>query len=83
MERTSKVNRIGGTGSRVAECQHRRTTPPGTHGITRISSALVPGYESDMPGFQDKLSDADMWAVLSYIESTWPADIRIQQQRMK
>jgi mono/diheme cytochrome c family protein len=34
--------------------------------------ALVPGYESDMPGFKDKLSDADIWAVLSYIESTWP-----------
>ena len=44
--------------------------------------AIVPGYESDMPGFQDKLSDADIWAVLSYIESTWPADIRAKQQRM-
>lgn len=44
--------------------------------------ALVPGYESDMPGFQDKLSDADIWAVLSYIESTWPMDIRAKQQRM-
>ena len=44
--------------------------------------ALVPGYESDMPGFADKLSDADIWVVLSYIESTWPADIRAKQQRM-
>jgi mono/diheme cytochrome c family protein len=44
--------------------------------------ALVPGYQSDMPGFKDKLSDADIWAVLSYIESTWPADIRAKQQRM-
>jgi mono/diheme cytochrome c family protein len=35
-----------------------------------------------MPGFEDKLSDADIWAVLSYIESTWPADIRAKQQRM-
>jgi mono/diheme cytochrome c family protein len=45
--------------------------------------ALVPGYQSDMPGFQDKLSDGEIWAVLSYIESTWPADIRAKQQRMK
>src|SRR5690348_12946738 len=44
--------------------------------------ALVPGYQSDMPGFQDKLSDADIWAVLSYIESSWPADIPARQQRM-
>ena len=43
---------------------------------------LVPGYQSDMPGFKDKLSDADIWAVLSYIESTWPTDIRERQQRM-
>jgi mono/diheme cytochrome c family protein len=44
--------------------------------------ALVPGYQSDMPGFQDKLSDSDIWAVLSYIESKWPTDIREKQQRM-
>jgi mono/diheme cytochrome c family protein len=44
--------------------------------------ALVPGYQSDMPGFQEKLSDADIWAVLSYIESTWPANIRERQQRI-
>jgi mono/diheme cytochrome c family protein len=44
--------------------------------------ALVPGYQSDMPGFEDKLSDAEIWAVLSYIESTWPAQIRERQARM-
>ena len=44
--------------------------------------ALVPGYESDMPGFADKLRDADIWAVVSYIESTWPSDIREKQQRI-
>ena len=31
------------------------------------------GYESDMPGFKDSLSDAEIWAVLSYIKSIWPA----------
>jgi mono/diheme cytochrome c family protein len=45
--------------------------------------ALVPGYRSDMPAFADKLSDADIWAVISFIESTWPPDIRERQQRIK
>ena len=35
-----------------------------------------------MPGFKDILGDADIWAVLSYIESTWPPEIRVRQQRM-
>jgi mono/diheme cytochrome c family protein len=30
-----------------------------------------PGYESDMPAFEKTLSDAEIWAVLSYIESHW------------
>jgi hypothetical protein len=34
----------------------------------RAVTVLVPGYQSDMRGFQDKLSDSHMWAVLSYIE---------------
>ena len=51
--------------------------------MTKVGpGALVPGYQSDMPGFKDKLSDADIWAVLSYIESTWPADIRAKQRRV-
>lgn len=44
--------------------------------------AMVPDRESDMPGFEGVLTDADIWAVLSFIESTWPADIRAKQQRM-
>lgn len=34
--------------------------------------AIVPGYESDMPGFADVLTDAEIRAVLDYIKSTWP-----------
>jgi mono/diheme cytochrome c family protein len=30
-----------------------------------------PGYQSDMPAFGDKLSDDEIWAVLSFIESHW------------
>lgn len=37
------------------------------------------GYESDMPAYAGSLSDADIWAVLAYIKSTWPPDIRARQ----
>ena len=51
--------------------------------MTKIGPAgLVPGYQSDMPGFKDILSDADIWAVLSFIKNTWSLDIRERQQRM-
>ncbi|VAX27162.1 Cytochrome c family protein, partial [hydrothermal vent metagenome] len=30
------------------------------------------GYESDMPGFRELLSDEEMKAVLEFIKSTWP-----------
>ena len=32
--------------------------------------------KSNMPPFGDVLSDDEIWAVLSYIKSTWPAEIR-------
>ncbi|WP_394226998.1 MULTISPECIES: c-type cytochrome [Rhodobacterales] len=38
------------------------------------------GYESDMPGFGDVLSDADIRAVLAYIKSTWPERERSYQE---
>jgi mono/diheme cytochrome c family protein len=47
------------------------------------TAGMVPGYETDMPAYKDILSDADIWAVLSFIESTWPQDIRERQQRIK
>ena len=50
--------------------------------MTKIGPAgLVPGYQSDMPGFKDILGDSDIWAVLSFIENAWSPDIRERQQR--
>lgn len=40
------------------------------------------GYESDMPGFADVLSDAEIHAVLAYIKSTWPERERSRQQQV-
>jgi len=34
------------------------------------------GYESDMPGFAGTLSDEDIIAVLSFIKSRWPEEVR-------
>jgi mono/diheme cytochrome c family protein len=39
-----------------------------------------PGYASSMPAF-DGLTDADIWAVISYIKSTWPSRTRDAQPR--
>jgi mono/diheme cytochrome c family protein len=50
--------------------------------IKNGTAGSLPGYETDMPAYQGRLGDADIWAVLSYIASTWPPDIRARQQRM-
>lgn len=46
------------------------------------TAALVGnGYESDMPGFRETLSEEDILAVLAFIKSTWPArEAAFQQQ---
>nr|WP_223163192.1 cytochrome c [Roseivivax sediminis] len=41
-----------------------------------------PDYASAMPAFEDVLTDAEIAAVLSYIKSTWPADIRARHDAM-
>ena len=52
--------------------------------IVRDGTAAVvgDGYESDMPGFSDVMSDAEIAAVLAYIKSTWPERERAIQNRI-
>lgn len=38
------------------------------------------GYQSDMPGFGDVLSDAEIEAIFAYIKSTWPERERRYQE---
>ncbi len=52
-------------------------------GITK--NGLVPpnapaNYKSDMPGWGSTLEDSDIWAVLAYIKSRWPAETRKIQE---
>lgn len=37
------------------------------------------GYESDMPAYEGVLSDREIRAVLAYIKSRWPEEIRARQ----
>lgn len=46
------------------------------------TAGVAPGLETDMPVYGGVLSDAEIWAVLSFIESTWPADIRARHSRV-
>lgn len=39
------------------------------------------GYETDMPSFAERMTHTEIAAVLAYIKSTWPADIRTRQAR--
>ena len=46
--------------------------------LTKLGpSAIVGGgYESDMPAYEGLLSDEEIIAVLSFIKSRWPEDVR-------
>ena len=47
--------------------------------ITKIGvakAANLTNYESAMPAYEELLSDKEIIAVLSYIKSTWPEDLR-------
>lgn len=52
--------------------------------IVREGTAAIVGggYESDMPGFADLLSDAEIRAVLADIKSTWPERERTYQENV-
>lgn len=53
--------------------------PEALFNITKFGVAAMIGdeaYESDMPVYEGILSDNEIIAVLSYIRSTWPLEIR-------
>lgn len=47
-----------------------------------VAAYAPPGYQSDMPAFRDTLSDREIVAVIAFIKSNWPADIRQRQARI-
>lgn len=45
-------------------------------------ATIVPGYETDMPAFAERLSDQEIEAILDYIKQTWPdRERQVQQSR--
>ena len=49
--------------------------------VKRGTAAIVGnGYESDMPGFEEVLTDEEITAIIDYIKSTWPDRIRASQE---
>ena len=52
--------------------------------LTKYGPAALAGggYESDMPAYEDTLSDEEIWAVLSYIKSRWPAEIQARHDQL-
>lgn len=50
--------------------------------ITKRGPAAYPsGYPTDMPAFGDRLSDEQIAAVLAYIKSSWPTEVRTRQAK--
>ena len=43
------------------------------HGTAKFAP---PGYAADMLGFGETLSDDEIWAVLAFIKSRWPKQVR-------
>jgi mono/diheme cytochrome c family protein len=39
-----------------------------------------PTYKNDMPGFEGRLADADIWAILAFVKSRWPEEVRERQK---
>jgi mono/diheme cytochrome c family protein len=45
-------------------------------------ASSLPEYQNAMPAFGGVLSDDEIWAVLAYIKSSWPPDIRAAQEQV-
>lgn len=39
------------------------------------------GTTSRMPAFENKLTDDEIWSVIAFIKSSWPADLQKAQQK--
>lgn len=50
------------------------------YGMTRVAP---PDYKSAMPAFVGRLTDDDIRAVIAFIKSTWPEDIRHRQENLR
>ena len=47
-----------------------------------MAAYAPPGYQTDMKGYAQVLSDAQIWAVIAFIKSNWPPEFRTYQQKI-
>lgn len=55
-------------------------------GLTKYGVAALindPSYQSNMPAYEGILTDEEIIAVLSYIKSTWPDEIKAMHDEME
>ena len=45
-------------------------------GQKTLSAVGITDYKSGMPGYEDVLSDLQIWEILAFIRSTWPKEIQ-------
>ncbi len=48
-------------------------------GKEALASRGVTGFNSGMPAFNDVISDDEIWAILAFIQSTWPDRVKQSQ----
>ena len=54
-------------------------------GLTKLGAAQlmgIEGFKTSMPIYEDTLSDSEIIAVLSFIKSRWPEEIRARHDQM-
>ena len=47
-----------------------------------IEEMIGKSYPNNMPAYEDKLTDEEILAALSYIKSTWPSRIQLQHDQL-
>ena len=45
-------------------------------GQKTLAAVGITDYKSGMPGYEDVLSDLQIWEILAFIRSTWPKEIQ-------
>ncbi|WP_157136382.1 c-type cytochrome [Sagittula stellata] len=54
----------------------QRKLPGGAELVKRLGAK---GFDPGMPAFDDMLSDAEIWNIVTYIHDQWPEEIRALQ----
>ena len=79
VERNNLLNRVKNAFSNRPYIDNIQVIPTT---YLRSGGGFGNGYQSDMPGFEGKLTADEMTAVLDYIKSTWPEREAAMQRKV-